>query len=303
MSATILATGVAPIGKEHLAEMDGIEIREPPLAEIPDKELARVRALCVSVHDEVGASVLDAAPDLELVVTRSTGIDNVDVEACRERGVDAFHLPEYATEAVAELTVAGMTLALRRVPEGTARTREGRWDRSGLMSRRLPDATVGVVGVGRIGREVARRCTDLGADVLGYDIAPQPTFRPPGFAWMAALDQVLPHADVLTLHVPLDETTRHMIGAEELGKLPEGAVVVNTSRGPVVETAALLDALDEGTLGGAVVDVLEGEPDPPLLDELAAHPRTIVTPHVAAFDERTVRDRYRLAVGVIREHL
>lgn len=296
-----LYTDVEPIGEPVLADVEDAVVETGPLT--PDHPaLAEARALCVSVHDVVDADVLDAAPELELVLSRSTGIDNVDLEACRARGVQARPLPEYATQAVAEMTVAGATMVLRNAPAGHARAREGDWDRDGLLSRRLSDVTVGVVGVGRIGSEVARRCAERGANVVGYDIAPRPTFAPPGFIWVASLADLLDHADLLTLHVPLDESTHGMIGADELAKLPEDGVVVNTSRGEVVDTGALVDALEAGTLASAYVDVLAGEPDPPRLDELAAHPNVVVTPHLAAYDERTARDRYRLAVEAISAH-
>lgn len=298
----VLCTGVEEHGRAILQALDGVAIDTGPLS-AGDPRLADARVLCVGVHDTVDAHVLDAAPDLELVVTRSTGIDNVDVAACRARDVRAHPLPEYATEAVAEMALAGMTLVLRNAPAGAARTWQGRWDRDGLMSRRLADATVGVVGVGRIGSEVARRAGRRGASVLGFDVAPDPAFDPPGFVWMASQPQVLERADVLTLHVPLSEATEGLIGADELAMLPDDAVLVNTSRGEVVDTAALVEALEEGALAGAYVDVLAGEPDPPLLDRLVAHPNVLVTPHLAAFDERTAKDRYRLAVERIEELL
>lgn len=297
-----LYTDVEPFGEPVLAEVDDAVVETGPLT--PDHpELADAEALCVSVHDVVDVEVLDAAPELELVLSRSTGIDNVDVEACEARGVQARPLPEYATEAVAEMTLAGATMVLRNAPAGHARAREGDWDRDGLLSRRLSDVTVGVVGIGRIGSEVARRCAARGANVVGYDLAPRPAFSPPGFIWVASLDDVLDHADLLTLHVPLDETTQGMIGSGELARLPDDGVLVNTSRGEVVDTDALLDALEQGTLHGAYVDVLAGEPEPPRLDELTAQPNVVVTPHLAAYDERTARDRYRLAVQAIEAAL
>lgn len=308
----VVCTAVEPEGRDLLmaledeAGVDEVVVTEGSLpgdpADLP--ALARAGVLCVAVHDRVDEGVLDAAPDLRLVVTRSTGIDNVDVEACKARGVDARHLPEYASEAVLEMAVTAITLLLRRAPEGFRRALDdGAWDRTDLLARRLSDVTVGVVGVGRIGRRVARACAAAGASVLGYDVAPDPTFQPPGFAWMTSLDQVLPRADALTLHVDLNETSRGLIGADEMAALPDGAVVVNTSRGAVVDTVALCEALESGRLGGAYVDVLEGEPDPPALERLLeAHPNVLVTPHLAAYDRRTVEDRYRLAADVVRAH-
>lgn len=315
----VLCTDVEDASRPEMEALAGklapdveVVVTGEPLAR-DHPELARATVLCVSVHDQVTFDVVEAAPKLELVVTRSTGMDNVDAAACAERGVEATPLPEYATEAVAEMTVAGMTLLLRRGMEGFRRALggreggggavEGRWDRDGLLSTRLSDATVGVVGVGRIGRRVSELCVTRGATVLGYDIQPDPGFDPEGFLWTASLDQLLPRADVLTLHVPLDDSTRHMVAAEELAALPEGAVLVNTSRGPVVETGALVEALESGDLGGAYVDVLEGEPEPPLLEELLAHPNVLVTPHLAAYDERTVKDRYRLAARIVEGHV
>lgn len=297
---TILATRVEDEGWDLLGAVDGLERTREPLA--PDHEgLAEARALCISVKDEVDAEVLEAAPDLDLVLSRSTGIDNVDVGACRKRGVTARPLPEYATEAVAEATLAALTLMLRRVPEAAHRTRAGDWDRDGLLSRRLEDATVAVVGVGRIGKAVSARLLDRGAGVVGHDVVEMPGYDPEGFSWARDLDEALALADAATLHVPLDESTRGLVGARELELLGEEGVLVNTSRGPVVEAGAVADALEAGRLAGAYLDVLEGEPDPDpdLLERLASHPRGVVTPHVAAYDGRSARRRYALAADVL----
>lgn len=297
---TILATRVEDEGWDLLGAVGDLErTREPLTADL--EALPEAEALCISSQDTVDAAVLEAAPDLDLVLSRSTGIDNVDVEACRKRGITARPLPEYATGAVAEAAVAALTLLLRRVPEAAHRTRAGDWDRDGLLSRRLPDVTVGVVGVGRIGKAVARRLLDQGVRVLGHDVVEMPGFDPEGFSWARDLDELLALSGAVTLHVPLDETTRGLVGARELGVLGEEGVLVNTSRGPVVETRALADALEAGTIAGAYLDVLEGEPhpDPDLLERLATDPRCVVTPHVAAYDERSARRRYRVAAQVL----
>ncbi len=303
-SVRVVATSVEPAGEAVLDEVpnltrtgDGLSPSTPGLED--------AEALLVSVHDEVTREVLDAAGELELVVTRSTGIDNVDLEACRERGVTATALPEYATEAVAEMVLAASTLLLRNAPEGHHRARSGRWDRSGLLSRSVADATVGVVGVGRIGKEVARRFCHRGARVLGYDIEDYPGFGPEGFTWVDTLEDALAESDLVTFHVPLDGTTRGMVDRKTLAMLPEGAVLVNAARGHVVETDALLEALESGHLGGVYLDVVagEGSGEPPLLEAVANHPRVLVTPHLAAFDEGTVRARYELAVELLDAHL
>jgi lactate dehydrogenase-like 2-hydroxyacid dehydrogenase len=296
----ILATRVEDEGWDLLGDVDGLERTRDPLAGDTDG-LEAARALCVSVKDEVDAEVLEAAPELELVLTRSTGIDNVDVEACRKRGVEARPLPEYATEAVAEAAEAALTLLLRRVPEAAHRTRSGDWDRDGLLSRRLEDATVGVVGVGRIGKAVTHRLLERNVRVVGHDVEDMPGFDPEGFSWADGLRELLVRADAATLHVPLDGSTRRLVDEGEIQALGPDGVLVNTSRGPVVDAEAVADALETGDLGGAYLDVLEGEPnpDPHLLDRLAGHPRCIVAPHVAAYDERTARRRYELAADVL----
>jgi phosphoglycerate dehydrogenase-like enzyme len=297
---TILATRVEDEGWSLLGDVDGLtRTREPLNPSL--KGLGEAKALCVSVKDTVDEAVLGAAPELELVLSRSTGIDNVDAEACQARGVEARPLPEYATEAVAEVTEAALTMLLRRIPEGASRTRSGTWDRDGLLSRRLEDATVGVVGVGRIGKAVTGRLLDRGAEVVGYDVVDMPGFDPEGFAWAPTLDELLARADAATLHVPLADATEDLVGAGELATLGEGGVLVNTARGGVVDAAAVADALESGALAGAYLDVLEGEPDPDpaLLDRLASQPRCLVTPHLAAYDERTARRRYAIAAQVL----
>lgn len=264
--------------------------------------------LAPMIHDPVEVSALERFDGLEAVVTRSDGYDHLPLEWLRERGIRGYNLGGYATTSVAHHALMLSLMVLRRVPEGTARTLGGdpSWDRSRLMGRHLEDVSVGVLGVGRIGSQVARLVTSLGGDVLGYDIEPDASMEAvQGFRFVGSLEALLRSSDVLTVHVPLDESTRGMVGAKALELLPEGACLVNTARGGIVDQKAVEDALVEERLGGYAADVMPGEPEPPDVDRFQGMDRVVLTPHLAAYDERTTRARYertgRIAQAVLEE--
>lgn len=270
---------------------------------------ADARVLSVMVHDPVDADVLDVFERLDAVVTRSAGFDHLPVDWFRTRGVPAYALGGYSTTSVAHLTVGLILSLLYRVPEAMTMTqgtfRGGSappgWDRSGLSGRHLHEVVVGVVGTGRIGGHVVRTLSAMGGRVLGYDIEPDDALSPTsGFDYVGTLDALLESSDVLSLHVPLTERTRGMIGADELARLPEGAVVVNTCRGEVVDQAAVERALAAGRLAGYASDTMPGEPEVPELARFADRPEVILTPHLAAYNPFTIRARYAATARIVR---
>lgn len=170
-----------------------------------------------------------------------------------------------------------------------------------MPPRGLDELTVGVLGTGRIGGGLARRLTRMGVRVIGYDLVPDAALAElPGFAYTGSLDDLLARADVLSLHVPLTAATRGLLDEARLARLPRGALLVNTARGAVVDQAAVLAALEAGELGGYAADVLPGEPAPPDLARFRGHPRTILTPHTAAYDRRALAARYATTARIVR---
>jgi D-3-phosphoglycerate dehydrogenase len=258
--------------------------------------LPRAHGLIVRSTTKVHQALLDKAPGLRIVGRAGVGVDNIDLDACTQRGVAVCNAPAGNTVAAAELTLALMLAMVRRIPAAEASVRAGEWARSRFRGAELRGRTLGLIGAGRIGGEVARRCRAFGMRVLAYD--PYLTYERAEelHAERATLDAAIERADVLSLHVPLTDDTRGLIDAEALGRMKEGAYLVNVARGGVVDEEALAGALFSGRLAGAAVDVFETEPldsDSPLRDA----PNLVLTPHLGA----STAEAQELVAGEIAE--
>jgi glyoxylate reductase len=255
-------------------------------------------AILSLLTEQIDGTVMDAAGrQLRVISNMAVGFDNIDVPAATARGILVTNTPGVLTEATADLTWALILSITRRVVEGDRLVREGRFERWGpfmLLGRAVAGATLGVVGMGRIGQAVARRSLGFGMRVLyaepGGPLAPEQV--PPGALWESRpdLDRLLTEADIVSLHVPLGPDTHHLIGARELALMRPGSYLVNTSRGPVVDEAALVESLREGHLGGAGLDVYEREPQ--LAAGLAELDNVVLLPHLGS---ATVETRGRMA--------
>jgi D-3-phosphoglycerate dehydrogenase len=232
----------------------------------------------------------------KIIARYGIGVDNIDVAAARAAGIVVTNVPDYSVEEVAIHTLALMLAAVRRLPKAMEAARSGRWSLDGLRPiGRFSETTVGIVGLGRIGRRVAALLEPFGARLVGYD--PYATGAPDGIERLQSLHDVLTVADIVTLHLPVTDATRGMIGAAELARMRRGAFLVNTSRGALVQTAALVDAIRDGGLGGAALDVLEQEAaDAPAFAGLA---NVILTPHMAYYSESALRESQRKATTQI----
>jgi glyoxylate reductase len=228
---------------------------------------------------EVDERVLDSAGDsLAVVANFGVGYDNVELAALQARGIRLTNTPGVLSDATAELALALMLATARRVAEGDACVRRGQWPREqDMLGRGLIGATVGVVGFGRIGQRVAALLRGLEVRLLIAETGSAPC---PSGAEQRDLAALLAESDFVTLHVPLTPETRHLIGADALAKMKAGAILVNTSRGAVVDTEALIEALREGKLWAAGLDVYEDEPHVPA--ELRELPNTVLLPHVGS---------------------
>ena len=220
--------------------------------------------------------VLERCENLKMLAVAFTGLDHVDLKYCEERGIKVQNCAGYATTAVAELTF-GLIISLYRnmVACDTATRKQGTKD--GLIGFELEGKTLGVVGTGAIGTRVIGIAKAFGMDVIAYNRTPG---KVEGVKY-AGLEEVLAQSDIVSLHVPLTDETRGMIGARELSMMKPTAVLINTARGPVVETQALADALKDGTIAGAAIDVFDSEPPVAADDPLMTAPGTVLTPHVA----------------------
>ena len=244
--------------------------------------LRSAHGLVVRSATKVRAELLDEAPELRVIGRAGVGVDNIDLDAATERGVAVLNAPAGNTVSAAELTMALILSMARRVAEADASMRTGAWDRSRFKGVELRGRTLGLVGAGRIGGEVARRGRAFGMRVLAFDPYLSADRAEDLHVERAEdLDTVLERADVLSLHVPLTDTTRGMIDAQALARMKEGAFLVNVARGGVVDEAALADALERGHLAGAALDVYGNEP----LEEgspLRSAPNLVLTPHLGA---------------------
>lgn len=223
--------------------------------------LARgVGAVCAFVNDQVDAAVLTELHGLgvRLVALRSAGFNNVDLAAARRLGVTVAHVPAYSPEAVAEHTVAMILSLNRSIHRAYARVREGNFALDGLLGRNLHGRSVGVVGTGRIGVAVARIMLGFGCRVLAHDPAPDPACQALGVAYLP-LAELLAASDIVTLHCPLTPSTWHLIDAAAIGRMCPGVMLINTSRGAIVDTQAVIGGLKDGSIGHLGLDVYEEE--------------------------------------------
>ncbi|MCA9515871.1 MAG: D-glycerate dehydrogenase [Myxococcales bacterium] len=249
-------------------------------------------ALVTTLRDVVDAAVLDAT-GVKLVANVAVGFDNIDVDAARKRKVLVTNTPGVLTETTADLAFALMLATLRRVAEGDRLVRAGAfhgWHPGLMLGRDLHGKTLGVVGLGRIGRAVARRARGFSMRVLYHGGRPEDIGLEP-----RSLPELLAESDIVSLHVPLTPATRGLIGAEELGRMKRHAVLINTARGDVVDTEALVAALERGHLGGAGLDVFEGSPERPD-PRLFAMEHVVMTPHVGSATVETRRAMAEKAV-------
>lgn len=290
------------------AAVDGLRadhdvLYDPGLVDRPDDlkaALASARALIVRNRTQVTADVLAAGSRLVCVGRLGVGLDNIDLAACEARGIEVFPATGANDLAVAEYVIATALLLLRGAYAARARMLAGDWPRQALMGREAAGKTIGLVGFGAIARQVAARARALGMAVAALD-----PYVPSGHpAWQdvahhQSLDSLLPAADVLSLHVPLNDTTRNLIDAGALAQMRPGAVLINTARGGVVDEAALADSLRRGHLGGAALDVFAEEPlSAGNAAVFAGLDNLILTPHIAGV---TVESNVRVSAVTARQ--
>jgi D-3-phosphoglycerate dehydrogenase len=261
--------------------------------------LQEVEGLIVRSETRVDAAWIERAPRLRVIGRAGAGVDTIDVPAATARGIVVVNAPGGNAVAAAEHTLALMFSLARHVPLADRLMKDGQWRRSQLVGTELTGKTLGLVGLGRVGTEVARRALGLEMQVLVYDpYVPDDHIRTLGCE-PAALDLLLGRANYISLHVPLTDTTRALIDADCLARMQPGACLVNCARGELVDQPALLAALDSGHLGAAAIDVYSEEPVSPD-NPLPRHPRVIATPHLGA---STVEAQASVAVQVVHEVL
>jgi Lactate dehydrogenase and related dehydrogenases len=278
----------------------GHEFVSYPKSTDPDAQAQRAgdADVVMIANTPLGGEVIRRCDHLKFVDVAFTGVDHVDIKACAEKNVAVSNASGYSNEAVSELVLAMMLDLLRNVPQVEKRCREG-GTKDGLVGRELKGKKVGVIGTGAIGSRVAELCHAFGCEILGNDAHPENVRLP--YIKFLPLDDLLRESDIVTLHCPLMDSTRHLIDREKISLMKPSAILINAARGPIVDSRALADALNDEKISGAGVDVFEAEPpidaDHPLLHAK----NTIVTPHVAFATEESMVLRTEIAFRNITE--
>jgi glyoxylate reductase len=286
----------------RLAQVARVELWDDDLPPAHDellRRLERADAVLSMVSDRFDAATIAALPNLRAISNLAVGVDNVDLEAASRAGIPVGHTPGVLTETVADLAFALMMAVARRVVEGDQFVRSGKWRAwtpKLMLGRDLWGATLGIIGWGAIGQAVARRAAGFGMRILyASRKSPDPTTqKTPGPEWVD-LARLLAESDFVSIHVPLTEATRHMIGVHELAMMKSTALIVNTARGGVIDQAALTAALEAGRIAGAGLDVAETEPIDPA-DPLLMLPSVVITPHIGSASLATRLRMAELAV-------
>jgi len=287
-----------PISEKPLAMIDAeceMEVwtgkTPPPIRE----KIAELDGLLTYGHEPVTAEIMDSAPKLKVIANVGVGYDHIDVTAATERGISVGHTPGVLSETTADLAFALLLAAARNVVRGDRFIRGGQWkgyNPNLLWGAEVNGSTLGIIGLGRIGRAVARRARGFDMTVLYHDCDRLPEWEERLAVQYVSLEDLLSQSDFVTIHTPLTRQTRHLIGRKELARMRNTAVLINTARGPVVDSKALYEALRDGVIAGAGLDVFEHEPlstDDPLLtlDNVA------VCPHLGS---ATVKTRTKMGV-------
>jgi len=271
------------------------------------RDLAEADALIVRSATQVTADIIAAAPKLRVIARAGTGVDNVDVPAATARGILVMNAAGANSVSVAELAIGFLVALARAIPAADASMKQGIWDKKRFMGSELRGKVLGVVGFGRIGREVATRARAFGMDILAYDPFIASRAADAAGVPLMTLDDLLARADFLTLHVPALPETRHLINAERLARMKKGVRIVNTARGELIDDPALAAAIASGHVAGAALDVFD--PEPPTDPTLTKLPQVIATPHIAAStiegqelvgNETAIQVRDYLKDGIIR---
>jgi len=275
--------------REILAGRD--VLYDPKLVDRPNDLLAQLsdaRALIVRNRTQVRGALLEAAPKLEVVGRLGVGLDNIDVDACKARGITVHPATGANDLSVAEYVITAALVLLRRAWTATPEVTAGKWPRMTTIGREISGKTLGLIGLGNIARETATRARALGMQIVAFD----PLLPADHAAWQLAkpcsLKELLQTADVVSLHVPLLPSTKNMIGREQLASMRRGSILINAARGGVLDEDAVIDSLRSGHLGGAALDVFDTEPlDAARGARFTETPNLLLTPHIAGVTEES----------------
>ncbi len=278
---------------EAFGDIETVSIATPSNSEliglIPEFE-----AIIVRSPTRLTAPVIEQAKRLKFIGRAGVGVDNIDVEAATKRGIIVMNSPRSNTISTAEHTLAMMLALAREIPRAHNTVISGKWERESFKGVELSGKVLGIIGLGRVGREVATRAVAFGMEVIGFDPLVNPADAWVAGTKMVTYEELILLSDWITVHVPLDESTQGLIGATEIAAMKTGVFLVNVARGGIIDETALADALDGGKVSGAALDVFQQEP-PARDHRLFKHPRVVVSPHLGG---QTVDAQRRVATDV-----
>ncbi len=281
-----------------------------------DKLAPEYDAVLVRFNTKVGTNILKKESNIKAVISPTTGLDHIDTKSAKSLGVKVFHLQGErrflkSVNGTAELSVGLMLSVMRKIPQSYTAVKDGVWDTGPFRGNEVAGKTLGIIGCGRLGSKVSRTAVSLGMNVVAYD--PNISRFPAGVSSKRTQSKVFSVADVVSLHVPLLPKTKHMIADREINQMKDGVVIINTSRGAIIETRALLSGLKQGKVSAAALDVMEDEHlqlgnQHPLVNYACKYENLIITPHIggATFEsvERTdlfILKKYEKEIGKIHE--
>jgi D-3-phosphoglycerate dehydrogenase len=300
MKKILVADALSPDALDALKSIPEFEVtlktgmdEDELVKTIPDFHAAVVRGAT-----KVTGKAIDAASNMELIVRAGIGLDNIDLEAAKAKGIQVANTPAATSISVAEHTFGLMLAAVRNHGKANLSMKEHKWEKKLLSGTELYGKTLGVMGFGRIGQEVAKRALAFGMNVIAFDIIEVQTDLD---AKQVSWEELLSQADIITLHLPLTDKTRHMISDKEFAMMKEGVIIINASRGGTVDEKALKNALDTDKVRAAALDVFEKEP--PDEFSLVDHPNVIATPHIGAAAKEGQKRAGMEVVSILKERL
>jgi D-3-phosphoglycerate dehydrogenase len=297
--SVLICDQVAPILNDIL-QKNGLKITyEPEITPDQIKEkIGDFDIVVVRSRTKITKEMIDRANKCKIIARVGVGLDNIDVDAAKTKGIRVINAVEGAMNAVAELVLGLMLSLAREIPRADREIRNGKWLKKELMGTELSGKYLGIVGLGNIGKKLAKHARALNMNIIGYDVIPIPEdfSREVGLI-KADLDTLISSADYISFHVPFTESTHHLVNSQRLAKMKKNACLINTSRGEIIDENALYDALKEGKIAGAALDVFESEPATG--NKLATLPNVICTPHIGA----QTKEAQALAANVIAEKI
>ena len=288
MDRVLIADPIAEEGVELLKSQTQVDVRKGLEAQELIEILGQYEAIIVRSETKVTREVIRAGKRLQVIARAGIGVDNIDLDAATSSGIAVVNAPTGNTLAAAEHTLALMLALARNLPQAHESLAHGRWDRSRFVGIEVRNKVLGIIGLGRVGSEVARRAQSFAMKLKAYDPFVAPDYARNLGVELASLDELLASSDFVTIHTPLTEDTHHLIGAREFDTMKSGSRLINVARGELVDEEALLKALDSGQLGGAALDVFAQEP--PGESPLVRHAKVVVTPHLGASTEEAQRE-------------